>query len=124
VAEYDIGYGKPPAHCKYKKGDRANPNGRRGKAGTTDFAAGDALARIRARKIKVDIGGGKIKPMWRDEYKINQLANLAMKGKLSAAKMLIDMHADSEAGGDFKCETKYISKSEAKIRRLSRLGKK
>lgn len=119
MTDYEIGYKKPANRCKYKKGDRANPNGRRGKCGGNDFAAGEVLARRNAKKIQVEIGG-KIKRLWPAEVTVNKLAKAAIGGHLSAAEMLIDLYNDSRSGKDFKCEPKYISEREAKIRRLSR----
>ena len=119
MTDYEVGYGKPPIRCQYKKGDRANPNGRRGKGGNNDFPAGELLARRNAKKVKVEIGG-KTELLWPDEVKVNNLANAALNGKLSAAELLIDLYNDSKSGKDFKCEPKYISEREAKIQRLSK----
>jgi Family of unknown function (DUF5681) len=116
---YKTGYGKPPINCQYKKGDRANPNGRRGKGAGNDFAAGDLLARLYAKKVEVEIGG-KTKRLWRAEVTVNKLAKAALRGDLGAAELLIDLYNDSKSGKDFKCEPKYISEREAKIQRLSR----
>lgn len=114
--DYEVGYKKPPINRQYKKGDRANPNGRRGKK-IDGFAAGEALARLRAEKIEVTVGG-KTERLWRDEYQVRQLVQRARNGDLNAAEMLIDLHALSESGGDYTGEPKVITESEAKIQRL------
>jgi hypothetical protein len=116
--DYKVGYGKPPPNWQYKKGDRANPNGRRGKSGETGFAAGDALARLRSKKIKVPIDGGKTKLIWQEEYTVASLVRRALNGDLRATRVLIDMHAQSESEGDFVCEPVYVTPKEAKLRRL------
>jgi hypothetical protein len=116
--DYKVGYRKPPVDRRYKKGDRANPNGRRGKSGDTCFAAGEVLARLRSKRIKVSIGGGKTKLMWQEEHTVASLVQRALNGDLPAARMLIDMHAQSESEGEFVCEPVYLTPKEAKLRRL------
>ena len=32
MADYEVGYKKPPHHSRFKPGNRVNPHGRRGKA--------------------------------------------------------------------------------------------
>ena len=118
--DYKVGFKKPPIHSRYKPGDRANPNGRRGKGGETNFAAGDVLARMRSKKILVPIGGGKTKLMWQEEHTVALLIQRALKGEVRAARLLIEMHAESEKGGDFVCDPLYLTPHELKLRRLRR----
>ena len=53
AATYDIGYCKPPKAAAFKKGDRANPNGRRGKR----QSVGDIVDEALEEKIPLSQGG-------------------------------------------------------------------
>lgn len=47
VAEYDVGYGKPPNHTKFKKGQSGNPRGKpKGKKSLKTILAEELLAQM------------------------------------------------------------------------------
>jgi Family of unknown function (DUF5681) len=86
MAEYKIGYKKPPRHSQFKPGNRANPHGRRGKQkrrteaeivqeimnGLVDFREGDKSKRMR-----------------RIEFLIKSCGAAALKGDIGAADTLL-----------------------------------
>ena len=95
---YEVGYRTPPRHRQYKKGECANPNGRRGRKGKP--RAGELFARVHAESVAG--GAGKpSRPSSRLEAVITHLCSAALTGQLNAIEALIDWHAKSVAGGDF-----------------------
>jgi hypothetical protein len=91
MADYQVGYKKPPLHSRFKPGNRANPHGRRGKG-----------ERRRESEIVHDLmnglvdfrEGGKSKRMRRIELLIKSVGAAALKGDIGAAEALLKIHAE------------------------------
>jgi Family of unknown function (DUF5681) len=98
--EYEVGYKKPPVATRFKKGGSGNPSGKR-KEVAEDLDPGKILQAIDNEEIIVTIDG-KRKRMRKGEIHFRQLFTKAIKGDLTAAK-LIAKHAaryfGSEADG-------------------------
>ena len=91
MASYKVGYKKPPQHSQFKPGNRANPHGRRGKAG-----------RRRESQIVYDImqgrvdfrEGGNPKRASRIEVMIKSYGEAALRGDVRAAETLLKIRAE------------------------------
>lgn len=86
---YDVGYGKPPAHTQFKKGQSGNPRGR--PKGTANLAT--TLKRTLNEKVTI-IENGRQKAVSKGEAAIKQLVNRAAQGEISFMRLLLPaMHA-------------------------------
>ena len=91
MASYKVGYKKPPQHSQFKSGNRANPHGRRGKAG-----------RRRESEIVYDImhgrvdfrEGGNSRRAPRIEVMIKSYGEAALRGDVRAAETLLKIRAE------------------------------
>ena len=84
TGSYPIGYGKPPAQTRFKKGKSGNPTGR--PKGTPNFAT--ALERALGEQVVVNEGGQR-RTVTKLEATVTQLANKAAMGDLRATKQLV-----------------------------------
>jgi len=87
-AEYDVGYGKPPAHSRFKKGQSGNRNGRPKKSKSFVALVADALE----ERVFVQEGGRR-RSMTKREALAKQFANKGAIRDLKAAKILLELLA-------------------------------
>jgi hypothetical protein len=88
--DYEVGYGKPPRHSRFKKGQpTANPRGRPRK----DMAA--LLFEGLNKKVIVTENGRRRRITLREAI-TRQLINQSASADLRATKMLLDMIKDAE----------------------------
>lgn len=86
---YDVGYGKPPSHTQFKKGQSGNPRGR--PKGTTNLAT--TLKRTLNEKVTIT-ENGRQKAISKGEAAIKQLVNRAAQGEIAYMRLLLPaMHA-------------------------------
>jgi hypothetical protein len=90
--EYVVGPGKPPRGTRFKKGQIANPNGRRGKKAEREFDPAKTLQLVDNEKILVTIDG-KRKRITKAEINYIQLFTQSFRGILSAARTIADIAA-------------------------------
>ncbi len=90
-----VGYGRPPRHSRWRKGQSGNPSGRP-----------RSRESIRAKLLKligeeiVARSNGKETVMTQEEAMLRAAAAKAMKGDLRALKLIVEMvGADSDGGG-------------------------
>jgi hypothetical protein len=88
---YAVGYKKPPAHSRFKRGKSGNLKGR--PKGTLNFAT--ALLRT-LREIVVINENGKRKAITKLEAAVKQLVNKAASGDLRALTQLIGITLSAE----------------------------
>jgi Family of unknown function (DUF5681) len=82
---YTVGYGKPPLHGRFKKGNRANPAGRpRGAKGLKTV-----LAKMLDRRVVVT-EDGKRRKVTKRELGFARLVDKFSDGDLSAARLLVE----------------------------------
>jgi hypothetical protein len=89
VSSYEIGYGKPPKHMRFRKGQSGNPKGRT--KGTPDVSA--ALLRALNERVTVTESGER-KRISKFEAVLKQLVNKAAGGDARATKLVIDLVDD------------------------------
>jgi len=91
MADYEVGYKKPPRHSQFKAGNRANPYGRRGKGERrreSDIVHDIMHGRIDFRE------GGKPKRASRIEVIIKSYGAAALRGDVGAAEALLKIRAE------------------------------
>ena len=88
---YAVGYGKPPARSRFKRGKSGNPNGR--PKGTLNFAT--TLLRT-LREIVVINENGRRREITKLEAAVKQLVNKAASGDLRALTQLIGITLSAE----------------------------
>ena len=86
--DYSVGYGRPPRHTQFQKGQSGTPRGRpkriyRINASTLNAALMKALA-----EPVVGIENGRPRRMTKLDALMKQLVNKAVSGNLTAAKLL------------------------------------
>jgi hypothetical protein len=81
--EYEVGYGKPPAHGRFQKGRSGNPKGR--PKGAKGFLA--SVQRELERKITVREGNRTIR-ISKGEAAAMRAVELALKGDKAALRLL------------------------------------
>lgn len=97
---YEVGYGKPPVHTRFKRGQSGNPRGRpkgsknRKPAVTEDHLCNIVQAEAR-REITISEGGQSV-TLTMAEAITRRLAVDAAKGKSHARKQFLDLYAASE----------------------------
>jgi Family of unknown function (DUF5681) len=96
MSGYEVGYGKPPMHTRFKKGICANPRGR-GKR--RPLEAEKILKEVLFAEMDYK-EGGKMKRAPRLEVAIRTLAAKAIKGDVTNAKLLLKMRTHAEKHGD------------------------
>jgi len=105
--EYEVGYKKPPVASRYPKGTSGNPSGKR-KEAAEDLDPGKVLQTIDNEELIVTFEG-KRKRMRKGEIHFRQLFNKAIKGDLTAARLIAKAAAKyfgPEAHGP--SETRFI----------------
>jgi Family of unknown function (DUF5681) len=89
--DYEVGYGKPPRHTRFKRGRSGNPRGRRPGSRNLSTVLSDALN----EPVVVAEYGGRRKISKREAI-IKQLVNKSAQGDWRAAKLLLDILQDIE----------------------------
>lgn len=86
AAGYEVGYGKPPVHSRFRKGQSGNRAGRT--KGVKN--AMTVMAQALAERVTV-IDGGKRKSITKFEAAAKQLANKAVKGDAKSIKLVMEI---------------------------------
>lgn len=97
--DYSVGYGKPPKHTQFRKGQSGNPKGRPKFAkGLNTIIREEMLAKIPVRTRR----GERYIP--RAQAMVLKLLELAGKGDMRALRLLLDLYAsavpDTSAAND------------------------
>lgn len=94
----EVGYGKPPKHTQFKKGQSGNPSGKKKKPKTLE----QLLAAEAAKTTVVTIDGKKQK-LSKAEVIVLSLVRRAMQGEVKAAQivgMALSLQASVEDAGE------------------------
>ena len=89
---YEVGYGKPPAHTQFKKGQSGNPRGR--PKGTLNVAT--VLKRELNAKVTVT-ENGRQKVVTKGEAALKQLVNRSAQGEIAFMRLLLPAMNAAEA---------------------------
>ena len=109
--DYEVGYGKPPHHSRFQKGQSGNPRGRCSGSKNLLSVLSEALNEL----VVVAENGGRRKISKRQAI-IKQLVNQSAKGDWRAAKLLLDMLRDIERQSEATSpETSSFSAADEKV---------
>jgi len=92
---YEVGYGKPPRHSRFKKGQSGCPSGGR----KPKRSPSDLLDKILSETVAVQEGGRK-RRMSREEVLMRQLVNRATTGDRQSTKLVLDCRARQQPQPD------------------------
>jgi hypothetical protein len=93
--DYEVGYGKPPPHTRFVKGQSGNPRGRPRGAKNMKILLAEALNQL----VVVTDNGGRRKVSKREAI-ITQLVNRSAKADFKAIQILLGMIRDIESDTD------------------------
>ena len=108
---YEIGYGKPPPHTRFKKGQSGNPRGRPPGAKNLKTLLSEALNEM----VVVTENGGRRKVTKRRAI-ITQLVNRSATADFRAIKILLDIVRDIERQSELTTpEISNFSEADEKV---------
>ena len=90
MADYEVGYKKPPRHSLFKPGNRANPHGRGKRKRRTEA---EFVHEIMTQPVSFR-EGGKLKRASRIELMIKSFGAAALNGDVGAAEALLKIRKD------------------------------
>ena len=109
--DYEVGYGKPPRHSRFVKGQSGNPRGRPPGAKNFTTLLNEALN----ERVLVAENGGRRKVSKRQVI-VTQLVNQSAKADLRAMKILLDFVRDIERQTEpISSETAQFSEADEKV---------
>ena len=109
--DYEVGYGKPPSHTRFKPGQSGNPRGRPGGSKNLSTLLDEALNEL----VVVSENGGR-KRISKRKAAFKQLGNEAAKGNWRALKLLVDLLQDLERRTDpASSETSAFTAADEKV---------
>jgi len=107
-ADYEVGYGKPPRHSQFKKGQSGNPHGRPKGAKSAKTIAREILQT--KRRVKID---GKTRNLTALEIALNQQAKQAMNGDRKALEFLASlMPEEAEPGAHHALQPEKLDETD------------
>ncbi|MDE2165832.1 MAG: hypothetical protein KGJ66_05780 [Alphaproteobacteria bacterium] len=77
-SDYEVGYGKPPAETRFKKGQSGNPSGR--PRGRQMPSLAEAFEAEFAQRIPITLENGRRKKITKMEAMVKQVVNRAAQG--------------------------------------------
>lgn len=119
--KYEVGYGKPPEHSRFKKGESGNPKGR--PKGAIGFA--HIVRKTLMEKIWV-FHGDKRKQITKLEASVTQLANKAVKGDARAMQQLlplaalVDVPVTQDQEATYEVEQNYLTSIYERMREATK----
>jgi uncharacterized protein DUF5681 len=109
--DYEVGYGKPPQHSRFKKGQSGNPRGRAPGAKNLKTLLSEALSEL----VIVAENGGRRKVTKREAI-ITQIVNRSATADWRAIKILLDLIREIEDQTDpASPETTAFSEADEKV---------
>jgi hypothetical protein len=109
--DYEVGYGKPPRHTRFKKGQSGNPRGR--PSGSKNLAT--VLIEALNEFVIVAENGGRRKITKRQAI-ITQLVNQSAKADWRATKILLDILQAIESRSEpAPAETSSFSEADEEV---------
>ena len=109
--DYEVGYGKPPRHTRFPKGQSGNPRGRPSGSKNLKTLLNEALS----EPVIVTENGGRRKVSKRQAI-ITQLVNRSATADFRAIKILLDIVRDIERQTEpTASETSDFSEADEKV---------
>jgi len=108
--DYEVGYGKPPRHTRFKKGQSGNPRGRPNGSNNLSTLLSEALN----EPVIVAEDGGR-RTISKRRAIITQLVNRSAKGDLRALKILLDILQEIERRAEPASSETSFSPSDDKV---------
>jgi hypothetical protein len=109
--DYEVGYGKPPRHTRFKKGQSGNPRGRPSGSKNLKTLLNEALN----ERVVVTEEGGR-RHITKREAIVTQLVNRSATADLRALKILLDTLRDMEGQTEpASSETAEFSEADEKV---------
>ena len=111
TGDYEVGYGKPPQHTRFAKGQSGNPRGR--PRGAKNFTT--LLDEALNEPVTVTENGGRRKVSKRQAI-VTQLVNRSATADFRAIKLLLDIVRDIERQSEpASPETAEFSEAEERV---------
>jgi hypothetical protein len=107
---YEVGYGKPPAHTRFKPGQSGNPKGR--PKGTKNLAT-DLSEELREKIIVTE--GGKSRETTKQRAIVKTAVARALKGDMRAITVLIKQIEGMEQTTDNETQNEFLSRDDEQI---------
>jgi hypothetical protein len=95
--DYEVGYGKPPRHTRFKKGQSGNPRGRAKRGGGANLAA--VVSEILDEMLTLNENGRRRKIPKRTAL-AKQIVNGALQGDARAIQSLLRVITHGEHNGE------------------------
>ena len=112
-----VGYGKPPAHTRFRKGHSGNPRGRpRGGRTVPPVGLKEALRKAAGQPISMTLDGARARTTLGDAI-IHQLLAKAAKGDMRATKLYCDLVRNLETGLSDMCHEEWLELLESNDQR-------
>ena len=108
--DYEVGYGKPPRHTRFTKGQSGNPRGRPPGAKNLKTLLSEALN----EPVIVTENGGRRKVSKRQAI-VTQLVNRSATADFRAIKILLDIVRDMERQTEPTPDTSDFSEADEKV---------
>ncbi len=109
--DYDVGYGKPPRHTRFAKGQSGNPRGR--SSGAKNFTT---LLRETLNELVIVTDNGGRRKVSKRQAIITQLVNRSATADFRAIKILLDIVRDLERQTEPTApETSAFSEADEKV---------
>jgi hypothetical protein len=109
--DYEVGYGKPPRHTRFKKGQSGNPRGRPSGSKNLKTLLNEAL-----NERVVVTEEGRRRNITKREAIVTQLVNRSATADLRALKILLDTLRDIEGQTEpASSETAEFSEADEKV---------
>jgi hypothetical protein len=117
--DYAVGYGKPPRHTRFTKGQSGNPRGRARGAKNLKTLLIDTL-----NELVVVAENGRRRTINKRQAFIMQIVNHAVKGNWHAAKLLLDTLQRIEDRAEPETGESAFDATDAKVieQLMTRLG--
>jgi len=105
VGGYEVGYGRPPVHTRFRKGESGNPGGRprgRSERGAKALALEEAYRLVTVKEGKTSVALPAIQAIWRSQVTAAVKGSIAAQRTVMAAVLAIEEeeHEEERRNGD------------------------
>ena len=107
---YVVGYGKPPVHTRFKKGQSGNPNGRH--KGSKNFST--TLEETLQEKVVIR-ENGKTKTVSKQDVIAKHLVTKAANGELRAISLIATLRLGAEQNSEAAAEPPSLNEQDRKL---------